>query len=100
MQTRGVQLCHIMKQSNAETGRSDADNYILLPVGLHQIIITESCEGGAYDLQPNADRGLTEAQNANGKVISQSDRLIREVWIHEHICATLREVYPYTEFSV
>jgi hypothetical protein len=57
--------------SNAETGWSDADNYILLPVGLHQIIVTESCEGGAYDLQPNADRGLTEVQNASGKVISQ-----------------------------
>lgn len=62
-----------------ETGRSVADNYILLPVDLHQIIITESCEGGSNDLQPKADRGLTEVQNASGKMISQSDRVIREV---------------------
>ena len=95
--------CSVMshyEQSNAETGRSDADNYNLLPVGLHQIIITESCEGGAYDLQPNADRGLTEVQNGCGKLISQCDRVIREVWIHEYICVTLSEVYPYTEISL
>jgi hypothetical protein len=80
MQTKA--WCSVMshyEQSNAETGRSDADNYILLPVGLHQIIITESCEGGAYGLQPNADCGMTEVQNPSGKVISQSDRVIRDV---------------------
>jgi hypothetical protein len=77
------------EQSNAETGRSDANNYILLPVVLHQITITVLCKGGVYDLQPNADGGLTEVQNSGGKVISQSDRVIREVWIHEHTCATL-----------
>jgi len=88
------------EQSNAETRWSDADNCILLPVGLHQIIITESCESGAYDLQPNADHGLTEVEKENGKVISKSGRVIIEVWIHEHICTTLREVCLYTEFSV
>ena len=90
----------LYEQSNAKTGRSDADNYILLPIGLHQIIITESCEGGAYDLQPNADRGLTEVQNESGKIISRSDRVIWEVWTHEYIRATLHEVCPYTEISV
>ena len=88
------------EQSIAETGRSDAGKYNLLPVGLHQIIITGSCEGGAYDLQPNADCGLTEVQNESGKLISQCDRVITEVWIHEYICVTLSEVYPYTEISV
>jgi hypothetical protein len=88
------------EQSNAETGRSDADNYILLPVGLHQIIVTELCKGGAYDLQSNADCGLTEVQNARAKLISQSNWVIREVWIHDHPCATLRKVYLDTEFSV
>jgi hypothetical protein len=38
-------------------------------------------------------------QNASGKLISQGDWVIREVWIHEYICATLSEVYLYTEIS-